>query len=237
MALSKSLRSKLDAFLAAPASAEDGGWAKVGAEDVSQLLDIVRDLVAAKYEADVDGDVPLSVHVIDRTRFEPHPFVLLPHLRGEAVHDLRAIQANLRYALCNLNLAQRQVEQVQHTLDHGVIEAMQEGGPVFYGKQAYVRRQPDAHYAPLLDAVKQEVATLLAPQSLTALLNDRTAKDTWTAQVTQQLQAKFNLATVVRAYRQTKDKTRGVVAVELTGLRQPPAEYGPMVHLTQTLEG
>jgi acyl-CoA-binding protein len=236
MALPSSLLDRITAFLATPSPSQDGGYALVDEADMGQLADILRELIAAKYEADVDGDRPVSFQLVDRTRYQWQPFMMLRHLgRRDAGHDLLAIQANLRQAMCNLSLAQHQVEAVQHHWDANVVAPMTEGLPVFVGRQAYVQHVPARDDAALKTEVTLELEEHLAGQSLRELLDNATFQASWVEQVTQALKEKIKMPVIVRLYRSRRDPSQGVVSVELPGRRQRDADYGPLVTTTRTL--
>ena len=94
MALPKELKEKLEKFLKNRKSS-DGGWAPVDEDEVGQFVELAYAILEAKYERDPDGDLPVSVHVTDRTRYEAPLILPIPHLWDErrgppdltAVHD------------------------------------------------------------------------------------------------------------------------------------------------------
>ena len=51
-------------------SESDGGWAPVGDNDIDDLRAIVDMLIQAKYEQDPDGDIPIDIKILDRTKYE-----------------------------------------------------------------------------------------------------------------------------------------------------------------------
>jgi hypothetical protein len=42
----------------------------VGTEDVIEMEKIFNEIISLKYAADADGDVPICIDIVDRTRFE-----------------------------------------------------------------------------------------------------------------------------------------------------------------------
>jgi len=96
----EALDELLDAFLEARRESK-GGWAPVVDGDVSDLYGIVREIVELKWGPDEDGDRPIDVHLIDRTRFEPSHFLRVPYDldRGRNPRlKLEAVLANLQTA-------------------------------------------------------------------------------------------------------------------------------------------
>lgn len=67
------ISERITAFLAGGQTRSDGGFAPVTPKELEQLHDIIGALIAAKYEADPDGDLPVEVILTDRTRYE-RPF-------------------------------------------------------------------------------------------------------------------------------------------------------------------
>ena len=60
----------LQPFLENRSEAKDGGWPFVEPGDAYILQRIINSIVAAKWGTDPDGDYPIVVKVIDRTRFQ-----------------------------------------------------------------------------------------------------------------------------------------------------------------------
>ena len=57
----------------------DGGWAPVEPQDMEQLHSILQALIAAKWDADPDGDRPVEYTLVDRNRYEGNRFFDLPY--------------------------------------------------------------------------------------------------------------------------------------------------------------
>lgn len=86
-----------------------GGWAPVKPEEVSELAGILNDVIAAKYDPDPDGDLPINFQLVDRTRFERAHFFLIPYTHGAktpAEYDAAIDEAmgNLKMAADKLNI-------------------------------------------------------------------------------------------------------------------------------------
>lgn len=84
-------------------SAPGGGWATVAENDIQKLGEIVRDLIACKYQTDADGDRPIDWQLIDRTKYEPSHFFPIPytHRAKTAAEYERALDL----AVGNVNVA------------------------------------------------------------------------------------------------------------------------------------
>lgn len=72
------LLTKLSAFLAERKQSGDG-WAPVAPEEVEALYEIVEELITLKYGKDADGDLPVRVKLVDRTRYDPDHFFAIPN--------------------------------------------------------------------------------------------------------------------------------------------------------------
>ena len=78
MALPKKLQAQIENFLK-DKKKSTGGWAPVDDDEIEALETIIGALISLKYEKDPDGDLPVSAHLTDRTRFKL-PFILpIPH--------------------------------------------------------------------------------------------------------------------------------------------------------------
>jgi hypothetical protein len=60
--------NRLEIFLEERGKVEDGGWAKVGKNDLMDLSVIIRRIIEAKYEKDVDGFLPVEYMLVDRNK-------------------------------------------------------------------------------------------------------------------------------------------------------------------------
>ncbi len=57
-------------FLETRVLSKDGNFAPVSDDDVDCLINIFHEIVGTKWERDTDGDWPIDVIVIDRTKYE-----------------------------------------------------------------------------------------------------------------------------------------------------------------------
>lgn len=80
----------------------DGGWAPVTEKDIDQLHEILGTLLTAKWGEDPDGDLPISVRVVDRTREHVPFFFPIPYDDALKAFD---------YTITNLAIATEQVEK------------------------------------------------------------------------------------------------------------------------------
>lgn len=74
----ENLLAKIETYLAERKESNGGGWAPVETNEVDVLEDIVHDLILLKYGKDADGDLPVRVKLIDRTRYDPDHFFAIP---------------------------------------------------------------------------------------------------------------------------------------------------------------
>ncbi len=77
--MKKSLFSKMEKFLAERRHSS-GGYAEVRIKDMTDLDKIIHELIELKFERDPDGDLPVEFKLVDRTRFEPMHFAVVPYL-------------------------------------------------------------------------------------------------------------------------------------------------------------
>ena len=73
------LTAKLEEFLAVKRETKDSGWANVERCDISDLYDILEQIIAAKFEADCDDDLPIDTMLIDRNKYESIDHMPVPH--------------------------------------------------------------------------------------------------------------------------------------------------------------
>lgn len=59
--------------------AEYGGWPQVKPDDVVMLRQVILAVIMAKWGRDSDGDLPIEIRVVDRTRYRPACGVPLPY--------------------------------------------------------------------------------------------------------------------------------------------------------------
>jgi hypothetical protein len=73
------ISDRIAAFLANGQTPSGGGFAPVTEADLEQLHGIFGALIAAKYETDPDGDLPIEFILTDRTRFERPMHLAIPY--------------------------------------------------------------------------------------------------------------------------------------------------------------
>ena len=72
------VHTAVDRFLAKRVKST-GGWAPVQNSELMALVEIIDQLIHAKYQADPDGDYPIDYCIVDRTTCEPMNFRGLPY--------------------------------------------------------------------------------------------------------------------------------------------------------------
>ena len=100
-------------FLAEPRES-DGGYAEVKTQDVATLHELLAELLAAKFEPDPDGDMPLSINITDLTREQPSRYLAVSRCRDDETWD--SIDARIRACLCNMAIAHADVQQATSPL-------------------------------------------------------------------------------------------------------------------------
>lgn len=101
------LQAKLENFLATRSESE-GGYAPVSSQDERNLHEILNALIAAKFEEDPDGDLPINFVLVNRTReqsFHYRPLPRTPHNDDDM--DLKAVTNLLRQTSSNVEIANR----------------------------------------------------------------------------------------------------------------------------------
>lgn len=84
----------------------DGGYAPVDPKEVEQLEAIVGGLVSLKYGADADGDHPVEVSIVDRTRFERSHYFAIPYThKAEKGREVEVLDEAIDLAATNVNIA------------------------------------------------------------------------------------------------------------------------------------
>jgi len=107
------LLAKIQFFLESPRQS-DGGWAPVEKQDMIQLSDIIQALISAKWQPDADGDLPVEVGIVDRTRYEPQPGIAVRYFHkaqsdAERMDIIRQHMLNVRAASSRLDAVLRTV--------------------------------------------------------------------------------------------------------------------------------
>jgi hypothetical protein len=108
----KDLHDKLDDFLE-QRRLSSGGWAEITSQDVVDLKHLISDVIEAKCEADPDGDRPINVIVVDRTRFEPMHFFPVEYDDDKTKEEKQEI---LNRHLANLSIAMSRVDNAMRVL-------------------------------------------------------------------------------------------------------------------------
>ena len=86
----------------------DGGYAPIINNDLEQLYAIIRLLIVEKFQADPDGDRPIDVHLVDRTKYWPNSYLDVEYSHNAKTDD--DMQHILETVLCNLNIALTSVQ-------------------------------------------------------------------------------------------------------------------------------
>ena len=103
------LRKLLDEFLAERHESDQGSWAPVNNEDVDNLNHIISTIIEQKWAADQDGDRPIDVTIIDRTKYEPLHHFALPYLYK--IEDSDSLDEYTRRAFHNVSCAMEALER------------------------------------------------------------------------------------------------------------------------------
>jgi len=100
-------------------STRGGGYAEVDPKDVEELYGIFYNIVDLKYGEDADGDTPIDINILDRTRFEPRCGDLpVPYThKAKTVEEYDEI---LDRAICNAGSAMDRVSRIMKIRWHEV---------------------------------------------------------------------------------------------------------------------
>lgn len=105
------LLSKIDVYLS-ERKKSNSGWAPVELEEMRLLNDIIHNLITLKYEEDVDGDLPVEWHAVDRTKCY-NPFLHYSDIEYPSkLRTLYDYVNRLRKAEVNLSIAQTEVTKI-----------------------------------------------------------------------------------------------------------------------------
>ena len=117
--MKKALQNRIEKFLAVKVEAGDGGgWAPATYDETHELYDILMDIVAAKYETDADGDLPIEATLVNRCKTGRLHYWPLEYLHcGNEAPSLKEIHEVLGTARMNLCMAQDDVESTLKQLD------------------------------------------------------------------------------------------------------------------------
>jgi hypothetical protein len=218
MTIPAKISARIEAFLAEKSKSE-GGFAPVGQKDMEQLSSLLEALLAAKYEKDPDGDLPVSFQLVDRTRFENTHFWMIPHAKDEAENDLSHIRSRLRAACANLSIAQGQIDRVQRSLDYGVAERMESGRAIQFGDHIYERRTALTNHATMAEAARKHLKAFVEsnPPDIRASYQE---KEAWEEKGQRALEAKLGGPVRVRAFAAIKNAGKISISVELLGVAE-----------------
>ena len=117
--MKKALENRIEKFLAVKVeSGPGGGWAPATYDEMHKLYDILTDIIAAKYERDADGDLPIEVILVNRCKTYSLNYDPLEYLHcGDEAPSLKEIHEVLGTARMNLCMAQDDVESTLKQLD------------------------------------------------------------------------------------------------------------------------
>lgn len=102
--MNQQLKDMLEEFLSEK-RISTGGWAKPTVNDMSQLNDIIYELLLLKFELDPDGDLPITYIISDKTEEEFAPYIATTHLHNLDDKDKKAWVQTLSDLNYNLNIA------------------------------------------------------------------------------------------------------------------------------------
>ncbi len=111
------LNAKLDEFLAEYRTVNDSGWATLTDSDREQLQQFGNLLLQAKFDPDVDGDVPVEIMLNDRTQYQRLHYQTLPYPtmdRENALERLYLANTNLAIAQEDLDIAVHALEYIEN---------------------------------------------------------------------------------------------------------------------------
>ena len=116
----ENIHEMIDKFLKEYRTSDGDSWTSVPSGDIQQLHDVVHAIVDAKYDKDLDGDLPIEVHLVDRNVYCPFWFfkTKYPH-KIETPEDLNE---EMKLAMSNLKLAQTHMERLLVLLDFNIRE-------------------------------------------------------------------------------------------------------------------
>lgn len=84
-----------------------GNWAPVTREEITEMYGLLYEMVELKYAEDCDGDLPIQIKIVDKTKFQSSNFFPLPHLPLDST--LAQVNEYLGLAQTNLSMAADQV--------------------------------------------------------------------------------------------------------------------------------
>jgi len=114
----KALNGLIDKFLAEK-RVSDGGWAPVTEQDLRQLCSLMDRIIRMKWGKDPDGDLPIELEVVDRTRFQRMHYAPVPY---EQDADGALGLERLGIVLLNANIANRELDVTLRILQNKLRE-------------------------------------------------------------------------------------------------------------------
>lgn len=104
--LKKDLLNKLSRFLDDQKDG-NGSYAPVTKEEITELYNMFYEVLSLKYLEDCDGDLPIQLKIIDKTKYQSLKFFPVPHLGLNA--KLEEVEEYLSFAHTNLSMATEQI--------------------------------------------------------------------------------------------------------------------------------
>lgn len=116
--LKKTAHKALDKFLEEHRVSEVGEYAPFTKQDEEDFYALIERISEAKFVADADGDRPLEVKLVNRTRQESCPYFVEEYLykmttSKEVLSYMRSMQANARMACESLSFATYRLEHIE----------------------------------------------------------------------------------------------------------------------------
>lgn len=119
--ITRDLSTALKKFLKEPRKSDRGGYAEVTESDLHDFYDVINALLEAKFERDCDGDLPLNVHWVDRTKFYPSHFIDIPYSHKDFKLGNEVLKANSKELYLHIiNEAAFNIRQASDVLDTNV---------------------------------------------------------------------------------------------------------------------
>jgi hypothetical protein len=114
----------IDKFLETRIKSENGGWPEVSHAEINQLYSIIDKLINTKWQKDCDGDPPVRIKLIDRTRYEAFHYQPIPYDFDHENNDFDKLNSEysfkdiLRKKILNLNVATQEIERTLYILEY-----------------------------------------------------------------------------------------------------------------------
>lgn len=98
-------------LLVTRSESEDGGYAAVDPVDMGLLIEVVYAVIAAKWDEDVDGDLPVTLRLVDLTRYHILSSLPVPYLHK--ARDPKEFLYIMRIAAGNASQAMKEYQDIQ----------------------------------------------------------------------------------------------------------------------------